>query len=159
MLAKIRLYKDGSGQFLPRPVDLMRFNEEDIRQRLVDLGYDYHSDLMIVGFEDWQIERILTLEEAYRIRDLIKSAYSGNDFLVCHMLGNHSFSIESILTNRYAFLSKDEEEAMVEVSKYYDADTLIRIFRKTNTWVNFIVAFVSSGELLNTSQGFYFKVN
>ncbi len=159
MLAKIRLYKDGSGQFLARPVDLMKFNEEDIRQRLVDLGYDYHSELMIVGFEDWQIERNLSLDEAYKIRDLIKSIYSGNDFLVSHMLSIHSFPIASILSNRYAFLSKDEEEAMVKVSKYYESDTLVKIFNKTNTWVNFIMAFVSSGDLLNTSRGFYYKVN
>lgn len=157
MLAKIRLHKAGMGYTLPALVDLVKFDESSIRERLVDYGYDYDSKLLIVAIDDWNIQRTLTLDEAYSIRDLVRDVYGGDEFLVCHLL-QKQLPVSEILSLRYVFLSKDEEECMVKVSKYYEADALVHLFFKMKTWGNFMCAFIVTGHILNTSRGFYFKV-
>ncbi|HEM3642586.1 TPA: hypothetical protein U1C81_000550 [Streptococcus suis] len=157
MLAKIRFYDKGIGSTLPKLIDLERFSEEEIRQRMVDYGHDYDSELLIVAIDDWNIQRTLTLDEAYSIRNLVRDVYVGDEFLVCHLL-QKQLPVSEILSLRYVFLSKDEEECMVKVSKYYEADALVHLFFKMKTWGNFMCAFIVTGHILNTSRGFYFKV-
>lgn len=158
MLANIRLRKAGQGQWLRRPVDLLRFSEEDIRNRLVDTGENYDSELVVMGFEDWEVERSMSLSEAYALKALIQQEYSEDEFIVCHLLKNCRLPIYDVLKNRYAFLSKDEEEAMMKISRNYDSETLIKMFYRAKDWITLIVAFINTGEILNTSRGFYQKV-
>ena len=49
MLAKIRIHKEGMASSLPRAVDLLRFSESDIRERLLEKDYDYDEELFMVG--------------------------------------------------------------------------------------------------------------
>lgn len=159
MLANIRLHRSGVGHWLPRAVDLLRFSEEDIRQRLIDVGLSYNEELLVVGFEDWGLKKIMSLSEAYKLKALIQEEYAGDEFVVLHLLKNCRLSVSEVLENRYSFLSKDEEEAMLVMAKQYDSETLMKMFYLANSWIRLISVFIDYGELLNTSRGFYKKVS
>lgn len=158
MLAKIRFHDKGIGHTLPKLIDLGRFSEEDIRQRMVEYGHDYHSTLLIVRIDDWDIDCNLNLKQAYSLLQLVNDVYAGDEFLVSYLLKKR-VAFSDIMSNRYLFLSKDEVETMSKISKYYEGDVLVKIFFQTKSWVNFMCAFIDRGDLLNTSRGFYFKVN
>ena len=159
MLAKIRLHKSGIGHWLPKVVNLFRFSEEDIRQRLVDVGLSYDEELLVVGIDDWELEKNMSLSEAYALKTLIQQEYAGDEFIVCHLLKNCKLSVSDVIRNRYSFLSRDEEEAMLVMSREYDSEILMKMFYRANNWVSLIVAFVNSGEILNTSRGFFKKIS
>ncbi|HEM6035851.1 TPA: hypothetical protein U2B65_000532 [Streptococcus suis] len=158
MLAKIRFHDKGIGHTLPKLVDLARFSEEDIRQRMVEYGHDYHSTLLIVRIDDWDIDCNLSLEEAYHLLKLVNEVYDGDAYLVSYLL-KRRVAFSDIMSKRYKFISKDEVETMSKVADHYDSDVLVRIFFQTKSWVNFMYAFIDRGDLLSTSRGFYFKVN
>ncbi|HEM6281331.1 TPA: hypothetical protein U2C93_001594 [Streptococcus suis] len=158
MLAKIRFHDKGIGHTLPKLVDLARFSEEDIRQRMVEYGHDYHSTLLIVRIDDWDIDCNLSLEEAYHLLKLVNEVYDGDAYLVSYLL-KRRVAFSDIMSKRYKFISKDEVETMSKVADYYDSDVLVKIFFQTKNWVNFMYAFIERGDLLSTSRGFYFKVN
>lgn len=158
MLAKIRFHDKGIGHTLPKLIDLGRFSEEDIRQRMVEYGHDYHSTLIIVRIDDWDIDCNLNLKQAYSLLQLVNDVYQGDEYLVSYLLKKR-VAFSDIMTNRYTFLSKEEVETMSKISKYYESDVLVKIFFQTKSWVNFMYAFIDRGDLLNTSRGFYFKVN
>lgn len=159
MLAKIRLHKSGVGHWFPKVIDLRRFSEEDIRRRLVGVGLSYNEELLVVGFEDWGLDKNMSLSEAYELKNVVQKEYLGDEFIVCHLLKNCKLSVSDVIRNRYSFLSRDEEEAMITMSREYDSEILMRMFYKANNWVSLIVAFVNSGEILNTSRGFYKKIS
>lgn len=159
MLARVRLHKSGIGSWLPKVVDLFRFSEEDIRQRLVDVGLSYDEELLVVAIDDWGLEKNMSLSEAYKLKALIQEEYSGDEFVVVHLLKNCYLSVSDVINRRYSFLSQDEEEAMIAMSREYDSEILMKMFYRANNWVSLIVAFVNSGEILNTSRGFYKKIS
>ena len=154
MLARIRLHKDGLGSSLSRSVDLLRFSESDIRERLVETGYDYDEELLVVGFEDWECDIVMTLSEAYMLKVVLEQYYDGDEFIICHMIKSHR-PVKDLIYSHYRFLSKDELEAMQHILKNSDQESLVAYFFKVNNWVNLIQSYVSAGILLNTSRGFY----
>lgn len=159
MLARIRLHKQGLGHWLPKTVDLFRFSEESIRQRLVDFGLSYDEELLVVGIEDWGLEKNMSLSEAYQIKALVQEEYAGDEFIVVHLLKNCHLSVSDVISCRYSFLSQDEKESMLIMSDSYESRTLMKMFYCADTKNCLVGAFISSGELLNTSRGFYKKVN
>ncbi|MBF0777877.1 hypothetical protein [Streptococcus cuniculi] len=159
MLARIRLHKSGIGHWLPKVVELFRFSEEDIRQRLVDVGLSYDEELLVVGIDDWELEKNMSLSEAYALKTLIQQEYAGDEFVVVHLLKNCHLSVSDVINRRYSFLSRDEEEAMIALSREYDSEILMKMFYRANNWVSLIVAFVDAGEILNTSRGFFKKIS
>ncbi|HEM3629030.1 hypothetical protein J5583_00435 [Streptococcus suis] len=158
MIVKIRYHDKGIGHTLPKLIDLTKFSEEAIRERMVEYGHDYYSTLIIVRIDDWDVDINLSLTEAYNLLKLVNSVYDGDEFLVSYLL-KRRVAFSEILSSRFIFLSKDEEEAMVKVSAYYDSDTLVQIFFKTKSWGNFMCAFINNGSLLNTPKGFYWKMS
>ncbi|HEM5196593.1 TPA: hypothetical protein U1312_001343 [Streptococcus suis] len=158
MLVKVRFHDKGIGHTLPKLIDLARFSEEEIRQRMVEYGYDYHSTLIIVRIDDWDVDCNISLPEAYCLLKLVNDAYEGDAYLVSYLLKKR-VAFSEILSNRYTFLSKDEVETMSKVADYYDSDVLVKIFFQTKSWVNFMYAFIDRGDLLNTSRGFYWRVD
>ena len=62
MIGTIRILQNGQSKELAQ-VDLIRFNEEAIRQRLVEKGYSYDSQLVITEIVDWGVTTNLTFQE------------------------------------------------------------------------------------------------
>lgn len=154
MLAKIRLREGGEGQWLKKAVDLLRFSEEDIRERLVVTGFAYDSELVVMGFEDWNVEYAMSLHEAYMLKTVLEGYYDSNEFVICHML-KRRVPVMDIVLKHYRFLCKNEVEAMKKLLKNCDVEQLIDYFFVVGNTVNLIQSYVDEGYLLNTQNGFY----
>lgn len=154
MLAKIRVHKEGMGSSLPRAVDLLRFSESDIRERLLEKGYAYDEELLVIGFEDWECDINMTLHEAYMLKVVLEQYYDGDEFIICHMIKSRR-PVEDLIYSHYRFLSKSEVETMQHILKNSDQNSLVAYFYKVNNWVNLVQSYIEAGILLNTSRGFY----
>ncbi|OBZ00650.1 hypothetical protein BBG03_03445 [Streptococcus dysgalactiae subsp. equisimilis] len=155
MLARIRLHENGEGQNLPKVVDLLRFSEEDIRNRLVELGYPYDSELLVTGFEDWDVEYNMSLTQAYMLKVVLVGYYDNDEHILVHQL-KRRIPILDICLNHYKFLSKNEVEAMQHILKNCEMNSVVEFFFKSKNWVNAVSAYIANGDLLNTSKGFYY---
>ncbi|MGT2755426.1 hypothetical protein [Streptococcus ovis] len=155
MLARIRLHNNGEGRNLPRVVDLLRFSEEDIRNRLRDLGYSYDSELLVTGFEDWEVEYNMSLTQAYMLKVVLVGYYDNDEFILVHQL-KRRIPIMDICLNHYKFLSRNEVEVMKHILKNCEMNSVIEFFFQSQNWVNAVSAYVESGYLLNTNNGFYY---
>lgn len=156
MIGTIRIIQNGNSKELAH-VDLLRFDEEDIRQRLVDKGYPYDSELVVAGIPDWNIDTHLTFQEIRLLKLCYEELYDHDEYIISYLLQHH-WKVLEIISVYYKFASKDEVEALNLLLKDCDKTEVIRIFYQANTWINCIQAYLSSGELLNTPNGFYRKV-
>ncbi|MGT2896039.1 hypothetical protein ACVRZR_06620 [Streptococcus entericus] len=156
MIGTIRIIQDGYSKKLAQ-VDLLRFDEEAIRQRLVDKGYPYESELLITGITDWNVETNLTFQEIRLLKLCYEKLYDYDEYILSFLLQQH-WKVLDIVSVYYKFASEDEVEALNILLEDVDKTELIRMFYQTNSWLNCIQAYLSSGELLNTPRGFYRKV-
>ncbi|WP_294426441.1 hypothetical protein [uncultured Streptococcus sp.] len=157
MIGTIRMIQNGHSRELAQ-VDLLRFGEEAIRQRLVDKGYPYDSELVVAGISDWNIDTILTFQEVSLLKLCYEELYDHNEYIISFLLQHH-WKVLDVVSVYYKFASKDEVEALNLLLKDCDKAEIIRTFYQANTWINCMQAYLSSGELLNTPNGFYRKVS
>lgn len=155
MIANIRVQADGNSQSLCQ-LDLMKFGIEEIRQRMSERGIKEDS-LFVCGFSDWQIDTIMSLEEAYLLRKVILELYDGDDFLIQHMLRHHQ-SPMFIMTHYFRFISKDETKVMKHLLREADMDSVVDFFFQTSSWVNALQTYIDRGIVLNTNKGFYVQI-
>lgn len=153
MIANIRVRDSGYSKPLCQ-LDLMRFSEERVRERLVALGYDFDSDVTVVSIVDWQVDRVMTLQEAYLLKKVILEVYDGDNYIVVYQL-QKNIPIWDILTNFYQFLSEDAKEAMIDLIGDAGTKSVITLISEVHTWANFVQVYVDRGFLLNTPKGFY----
>ena len=71
----------------------------------------------------------------------------------------HYIPVTKIATRYYRFCSKDEAQTFFEVTKELDYQSVVNYICETGSWVIAFQGFVDQGEILNTPQGFYRKVN
>ena len=84
--------------------------------------------------------------------------YDGDDYVVRFQLQRY-VPIKKIISTYYQFCSKDEVATVIQLSKNFDIGLLINYFFECGNWVTAFQGFVEQGEVLNTPQGFYRKVN
>lgn len=152
MIANIRVHIDGQSRELCF-LDLMKFSEEQVRERMEERGFSDQS-FFICGFSDWEVDSILSLDEAYVLKRMIVELYDGDDFIVVHLLKNHK-SFSEIIKHYYRFLTKDEVQLMKILWKNVEISSLVDFFYQVNNWVSAVQAYVEKGVVLNTSKGFY----
>lgn len=155
MIANIRIRADGQSSALC-PLDLMKFGIDDVRQRMKERGIANDS-FFICGFSDWEIDTVLTLEEAYLLKTAIIGFYDGDDYVVRHMLRNHK-PISEVISHYYRFLSKDEVEVMQHLLRNQEVSSIVEFFFKANNWINALQLYINQGLILNTKKGFYIQV-
>jgi hypothetical protein len=155
MIANIRIRADGQSSALC-PLDLMKFGIDDVRQRMKERGIANDS-FFICGFSDWEIDTVLTLEEAYLLKTAIVGLYDGDDYVVRHMLRNHK-PISEIISHYYRFLSKDEVEVMQHLLRNQEVSSVVEFFFKANNWISALQLYINQGLILNTKKGFYIQV-
>lgn len=156
MIGNIRIIQNGQSKELAQ-VDLIRFSEEDIRQRMVDKGYPYNSEIIISGISDWNVDTLLTFQEVTFLKVCLEELYDNDDYIIVFLLQHH-WKVTDIITAYYKFASQDEVEALSLLLKDLDNKALIQTFYKASSWINCLQTYLSSGELLNTPKGFYRKV-
>lgn len=156
MIGTIRIIQNGNSKELAQ-VDWLRFNEEAIRQRLVDKGYPYDSELVVAGITDWNVETHLSFLDVKLLKMCYEDLYDHDEYILDFLLQHH-WKVLDVISVYYKFVSKDEVETLSLLLKDLDKTELIRTFYQANTWINCMQAYLSSGELLNTPKGFYRKV-
>ena len=112
MIANIRVHDSGYSRPLCQ-LDLMKFTEEQVRDRMHERGIDDDS-FFICGFEDWGVDTIMSLCEAYYLKKCINELYDGDDFIVIYQLKKHQ-SPSFIISHYYIFKTKDELEMIKDV--------------------------------------------
>ena len=147
MIANIRVLTDGNSRALCQ-LDLMKFSKEAVLARMDEKGITEDS-FFICGFLDWEVDSIMSLQEAYFLE-----LYDGDDFLVQHMLKHHQ-SPSFIMTHYYRFVSKDETALMKQLLEGAEMDSVVEFFFQASSWVRAIQAYIDQGVVLNTSKGFY----
>lgn len=155
MIANVRIRADGQSSALC-PLDLMKFGIDDVRQRMKERGIANDS-FFICGFSDWEIDTVLTLEEAYLLKTAIIGFYDGDDYVVQHMLRNHK-PISEVISHYYRFLSKDEVEVMQHLLRNQEVSSVVEFFFKANNWISALQLYINQGLILNTKKGFYIQV-
>ena len=152
MIANIRVLTDGNSRSLCQ-LDLMKFSKEAVLARMEERGIKEDS-FFICGFSDWEVDSIMSLQEAYLLKKVILELYDGDDFLVQHMLKHHQ-SPSFIMSHYYRFVSKDETALMKQLLEGADMDSVVEFFFQASSWVRAIQAYIDQGVVLNTSKGSY----
>ncbi|WP_024783733.1 hypothetical protein [Streptococcus mutans] len=152
MIAVIRIRNETNSSALCE-LDLMRFTEEQVRERMSERGIR-DGAFFVCGFVDWEVDRVMTLQEAYALKKCILGLYDGDDYVVQELLKRHK-SFGEIISSCYEFYSKDELETVKKLFSDIDSSELIKYFCKVGSWNNLIANYINAGYLLQTNKGFY----
>ena len=156
MIANIRVLKEGNFEFLCE-LDVMKYNQEQVLERINERGID-KDNFFICGISDWEVDKIMSLDEVYLLKKAVLDLYDGDDYVVRFQLQRY-VPIKKIISTYYQFCSKDEVATVIQLSKNLDIGLLINYFFKCGNWVTAFQGFIEQGEILNTPIGFYKKVN
>ena len=156
MIANIRVLNEGNFDYLCE-LDIMKYSQEQIVARLKELGID-KGNFFVCGISDWEVDKIMSLDEVYLLKKAVLDLYDGDDYVVRFQLQRY-VPINKIVSTYYQFCSKDEVATVIQLSKSLDIGLLINYFFKCGNWVTAFQGFVEQGEVLNTPRGFYRKVS
>ena len=156
MIANIRVLNEGNFDYLCE-LDVMKHSQEQIVARLKELGID-KGNFFVCGITDWEVDKIMSLDEVYLLKKAVLDLYDGDDYVVRFQLQRY-VPIKKIVSTYYQFCSKDEVATVIQLSKSLDVGLLINYFFKCGNWVTAFQGFVEQGEVLNTPKGFYRKVS
>lgn len=156
MIANIRVLNEGNFEFLCE-LDVMKYNQEQVLERINERGID-KDNFIICGISDWEVDKIMSLNEVYLLKKAVLDLYDGDDYVVRFQLQRY-VPIKKIISTYYQFCSKDEVATVIQLSKNLDIGLLINYFFKCGNWVTAFQGFIEQGEILNTPMGFYKKVN
>lgn len=152
MLAIIRVRDKGRSYHLC-DLDLLRFTEDQVRQRMYEKGIR-DDTFFIQGFRDWSIDVQMSLKQAYLLKRSLIEIYDHDDFIIRHLL-ERGFSVKEIVSTYYSFIGKDEEEVMCQLMKGVELVEVIHFWKNSQTWVNALNQYIAQKQLLNTQKGFY----
>ena len=156
MIANIRVLNEGNFDYLCE-LDIMKHSQDQIVARLKELGID-KGNFFVCGITDWEVDKIMSLDEVYLLKKAVLDLYDGDDYVVRFQLQRY-VPINKIVSTYYQFCSKDEVATVIQLSKNLDIGLLINYFFKCGNWVTAFQGFIEQGEILNTPMGFYKKVN
>ena len=156
MIANIRVLNEGNFDYLCE-LDIMKYSQEQIVARLKELGID-KGNFFVCGISDWEVDKIMSLDEVYLLKKAVLDLYDGDDYVVRFQLQRY-VPIKKIVSTYYQFCSQDEVATVIQLSKNLDIGLLINYFFKCGNWVTAFQGFVEQGEVLNTPRGFYRKVS
>ena len=156
MIANIRVLNEGNFDYLCE-LDIMKYSQEQILERMQERGIA-KDNFFICGISDWEVDKIMSLDEVYLLKKAVLDLYDGDDYVVRFQLQRY-VPINNIISTYYQFCSKDEVATVIQLSKNLDIGLLINYFFKCGNWVTAFQGFIEQGEVLNTPAGFYRKVN
>ena len=156
MIANIRVLNEGNFDYLCE-LDIMKHSQEQIVARLKELGIE-KGNFFVCGITDWEVDKIMSLDEVYLLKKAVLDLYDGDDYVVRFQLQRY-VPIKKIISTYYQFCSKDEVDTIFELTKELDYKSVIDYFFKCGNWVTVFQGFINQGEVLNTPNGFYRKVS
>ena len=147
MIANIRVLNEGNFDYLCE-LDIMKHSQDQIVARLKELGID-KGNFFVCGISDWEVDKIMSLDEIYLLKKAVLDLYDGDDYVVRFQLQRY-VPIKKIISTYYQFCSKDEVATVIQLSKNLDVGILINYFFKCGIWVTAFQGFIEQGEVLNT---------
>ncbi|MDG3142863.1 hypothetical protein MKL29_08600 [Streptococcus suis] len=154
MIAKIRTHSNGNSQFLCE-LDIMKFSEDQIRERMVERGIRDDA-FFICGFSDWNVDTVMSLQDAYVLRRYIQLFCDGDEYLVQFMLQRH-MHLKDIVGNEYRYVSKDEKETMKYVLKHASIEQVVDLMFQAQNTTRLMALYFEQNMILNTPKGFYVR--
>ena len=127
MIANIRVLNEGNFDYLCE-LDIMKHSQEQIVARLKELGID-KGNFFVCGITDWEVDKIMSLDEVYLLKKAVLDLYDGDDYVVRFQLQRY-VPIKKIISTYYKFCSKDEVATVIQLSKNLDIGLLINYFFK-----------------------------
>lgn len=155
MIAVIRIHENGNSRELCR-LDLLKFSEEQVRSRMEERGIRDDA-FFICGFEDWNVDVILSLGQAYLLKRCLLDLYDGDEYVIVRLIRKH-LSWSEIISRYYVFATTSDLEIMQILFENSCSDRLLSLFRRCQTWNNFFAQCEQQGLLLTTPKGFYRRV-
>ncbi|MEY8462201.1 hypothetical protein [Streptococcus merionis] len=155
MIANIRVRDNGNSYVLCQ-LDLLRFSQEQVRERMAERGIRDDA-FFICGFVDWEVDTVMSLAEAYRLKLVLTKFYDGDDFVIKHLLSRH-VKLMDVITEYYRFASIDEVELMQLILKDIDSCKIVQLWSQVGSLPNAIAHYIAQGYVLNTERGFYIKI-
>lgn len=152
MIAMIRI-RDGTSSSALCKLDLMRFTEEQVRERMSERGIRGDA-FFVCGFVDWEVDRVMTFQEAYTLKKCILGLYDGDDYVVQELLKRHK-PFGEIISSCYEFCSKNEVETVQKLLSGLESEELINCFYQFSSWPRLVANYINTGYLLQTNKGFY----
>lgn len=80
MIANIRVLNEGNFDYLCE-LDIMKHSQEQIVARLKELGID-KGNFFVCGITDWEVDKIMSLDEVYLLKKVVLDLYDGDDYVV-----------------------------------------------------------------------------
>ena len=124
MIANIRVLREGNFEFLCE-LDIMKFTQEQILERIQERGID-RDNFFICGITDWEVDKIMSLDEVYLLKKAVLELYDGDEFIVKFQLQRY-VPVTQIVTTYYRFCSKDEAQTFFEVTKGLDYQSVVNL--------------------------------
>lgn len=152
MIAVIRIRNETNSSVLCE-LDLMRFTEEQVRERMSERGIR-DGAFFVCGFADWEVDRVMTLQEAYALKKCILGLYDGDDYVVQELLKRHK-PFGEIISSWYKFCSKNEVETVQRLLSGLGSEELVNCFYQFSSWPRLVANYINTGCLLQTNKGFY----
>mgnify|MGYP001789406336 FL=1 len=125
MIANIRVLNEGNFDYLCE-LDIMKHSQEQIVARLKELGIE-KGNFFVCGITDWEVDKIMSLDEVYLLKKAVLDLYDGDDYVVRFQLKRY-VPIKNIISTYYQFCSKDEVATVIQLSKNLDIGLLINYF-------------------------------
>ena len=122
MIANIRVLNEGNFDYLCE-LDIMKHSQEQVVERLKELGID-KGNFFVCGITDWEVDKIMSLDEVYLLKKAVLDLYDGDDYVVRFQLQRY-VPIKKIISTYYQFCSKDEVATVIQLSKNLDIGLLI----------------------------------
>lgn len=122
MIANIRL-RDGTYGRDFIHLDLMRFSEEQVRERMRERGIK-NEEFIICGILDWDVDTEMSLEFAYTLKRHIINFYDSDEGFVAHLLKYH-IPPEEVIKHCYSFIASDEDAVIAYLLKYTNVGQLM----------------------------------
>ncbi|WP_273451256.1 hypothetical protein [Streptococcus ferus] len=155
MLAKVKVIENNQARTLTDSLDLFKYSEERVYDRIVELGYSSKAEVLVLGFTDWDVGGLsMPLHQAYYYKRIIESKYAGDEYIVSYLLSRH-VSVSAISNGSYRFISKSDYKTLQHFFKDSTKEQIISAFKVAGSWNDVILMFVQEGLLLNTPRGFY----
>lgn len=152
MLAVLRRYTDTGSEHLAT-VDLMHYSPKQIVRSLVKNDTSI-NEIMVVGFEDWNIKRVMTIVEAYQLRLYIENECQGDESLV-KLLLKKCWDIASILACRFSLVEGGDREILTALFEGRTTENIANIVYAMGNARQIITGFMMTGKVVATSKGFY----
>ena len=85
------------------------------------------TTFLFVGISDWEVDKIMSLDEVYLLKKAVLELYDGDEYIVKFQL-QHYIPVTKIATRYYRFCSKNEVDTIFELTKELDYKSVVDYF-------------------------------